>query len=213
MSDIVLNANAVGQIITYMAPGYLTYLGYRLRYPGPDRPAGQVLIIAVAISLPLVAIASQMHVAHKASDLLYMVILLGGAMLIGYSSALLRGRQWFKTAVAKLGYRMEPESSIYAQTLSQMSDQGVVQIELKDGRRITGCPRNGPQYKDDGINELYLVYPETIHDDGHSAPVPGGAGIVVPLTEIANIVLGEDPTGAPPAPEASPDDARVAALA
>ena len=58
MADgIVLDATAVGQLITYVAPGYLAYIGYRLRYPGSSRPSGEVLVISVAASLALVALA------------------------------------------------------------------------------------------------------------------------------------------------------------
>jgi hypothetical protein len=208
MDGIVINADTIGQILTYIAPGYLVYLGYRLRYPGPHRPGSEVFIIAIAGSLPLVALADQLRIAHEASDLRYVAILLGGALLLGYLTALLRGRRRVKGVLGFFGYRHEPESSIYAQTLSQMSDEGLIQVELQDGRRIIGAPRNGPQYKDDGINELYLVYPEVVGDDNTSTPIPGGPGIIVPLSEVANIVLGEDPTGAPP-PE---DDAPAAAL-
>ena len=109
------------------------------------------------------------------------------------------GRQRVKDFLGRLGYRMEPESSIFAQTLYHMSDVGTVLVEFKDGRRITGCPRNGPQYKDDGINELYIVYPEGLDDDGNPVSI-NGAGVIVPLTEVSNIVLSEDPTGAPEAP-------------
>jgi len=199
MADIVLNANAVGDVITYVAPGYLAYIGYRLRYPGADRPAGEVLIISVAISLLLVAVAHLLPIAHKPTDVSYVVILLAGSLMIGYLAAQARGRQRVKDFLGRLGYRMEPESSIFAQTLYHMSDVGTVLVEFKDGRRITGCPRNGPQYKDDGINELYIVYPEGLDDDGNPVSI-NGAGVIVPLTEVSNIVLSEDPTGAPEAP-------------
>ncbi len=35
MSDVVLNANDVAQVVTYVAPGFMARLGYRSRYPGP----------------------------------------------------------------------------------------------------------------------------------------------------------------------------------
>ena len=197
MAGIALDANAVGQVITYVAPGYLAYFGYRLRYPGPDRPAGEVLIISVVISLPLVALVSAvLPGAQKPTQLGYVAVLLAVGLIGGYVAALGRGRPRMKRFLAWLGYRMEPEGSIYSQTLAHMSDEGTVLLEFKDGRRVTGCPRNGPQHKDDGINELYLVYPQALGDDGQPVPI-NGAGLIVPLSEISNIVLGEDPTGAP----------------
>ena len=201
MADIALNANAVGQVITYVAPGYLAYLGYRLRYPGADRPAGEVLIISVAISLPLVAfVTAVLPGAQKPTQVGYVALLLGLAFILGFLAALARGHPEAKKALSKLGYRMEPEGSIYAQTLAHMSEEATVLIELKDGRRVSGCPRNGPQHKDDGINELYLVYPEVLGDDGVSKPIPSGAGVIVPLSEVASVVLSEEPIGAPPLP-------------
>jgi hypothetical protein len=90
---------------------------------------------------------------------------------------------------------MEPEGSIYAQTLRHLPDDAPVLVEFKDGRRITGCPRNGPQHKDDGISELYLVYPQARDDDGKLVDI-GGEGIIIPLSEVSNIILSADPTGA-----------------
>jgi hypothetical protein len=197
VAGIALDANAVGQVITYVAPGYLAYFGYRLRYPGPDRPAGEVLIISVVISLPLVALVSAvLPGSQKPTQLGYVALLLTVGLIGGYVAALARRRPRMKRFLAWLGYRMEPEGSIYSQTLAHMSDEATVLVEFKDGRRVTGCPRNGPQHKDDGINELYLVYPQALDDDGQPVPIKG-AGLIVPLSEVSNIVLGEDPTGAP----------------
>jgi hypothetical protein len=68
-----------------------------------------------------------------------------------------------------------------------------ITVELKDGRKVSGTPRNGPQSKDDGINELYLTHPCALAN-GQWHPV--GAGLIVPLAEVASIVLSEEPTGA-----------------
>ena len=76
-----------------------------------------------------------------------------------------------------------------------MSDSGTVLIELKDGRRYWGCPRSGPQSKDDGVNELYLVYPEAQGEEGNWTPM--GPAVIVPLSEVSSVTLSEEPTGAP----------------
>lgn len=198
MADVVLDANAVGQVVTYVAPGFLAQVGYRARYPGPDRPAGQVLIISVVLSLPLVAVVTAMLSGEqRATQVGYVMLLLGAALVLGYGASLLRGLPPTKRLLGTLGYRLEPEGTIYAQTLKHMSPEGAVVIELKDGRRVWGCPRNGPQSKDDGVNELYLVYPEALGDDGKWKTI-GAPGIIVPLSEVSHIVLSEEPTGAPP---------------
>jgi hypothetical protein len=195
VGEVVINASAVGQLVTFVAPGFLARVGYRARFPGPDRPAGEVLIIAVVISLPLVAlINAALPGAQKPSQLGYVSLLMAVAFIGGYLSAVLRGRQNVKSVMAKLGYRLEPPGSIYSHTLRELSDDAYVIVELKDGRRISGMPRNGPQHKDDGINELYLTYPEA--EGGADEWLPVGEGLIVPLGEVSSIALAEEPTGA-----------------
>lgn len=205
MASIVLDANAVGQVVTYVAPGALTLLGYRACYPRPDRPAGEALILSVVLSLPLVALVTALLPGdQKATQLGYVTLLLALGWLVGYVAAQLHGRRLVQKVLAKLGYRLQPEGSIYAQTLKHMSPGGEVLVELKDGRRILGCPRNGPQYKDDGINELYLVYPKAQGENGGWEPI--GAGFIVPLSEVCTITLSEEPTGAPVAATTPPTE-------
>lgn len=81
-------------------------------------------------------------------------------------------------------------------------------VELVAGR-VSGTPRNGPECKDDGFNELYLTHPEAL-DPASGEWVPADAGIIVPLTEVSTIVLSEDPTGAPAAPVRSAPELRLA---
>jgi Family of unknown function (DUF6338) len=205
VASVVLDADAVGQVVTYVAPGFLTFLGYRARYPAPSRPAGEVLLISVVASLPLVAgVAALLPGEQKATDFEYVALLLSVGWALGYFLAWLRGRRRVKALLERIGYRIQPEGTIYAQTLAEMSKEGTVVVELKDGRRIWGAPRNGPQSRDDGINELYLCYPKAEHHPGEWGSV--GAGVIVPLSEVSSITLDEDPTHAPPqlAEEPSP---------
>lgn len=198
MAAVVLDANAVGHVVTFVAPGYLAYFGYRARYPSSDRPAGEVLILSVVLSLPLVALAGALLPGRQQpTQIGYVALLLGLAVAGGYGAALLRGRSWVKSVLAFLGYHIQPEGTIYSQTLKHMSDDGTVTVELKNGTRLSGCPRSGPQCKDDGINELYLVYAQAQGDDGNWYPV-GGPAVIVPLYEVSHVVLSEEPTGAPP---------------
>ena len=198
MANVVINADAVGQIVTFVAPGFLAQLGYGARYPGPHRPAGETLIIAVVISLPLVALANAvLPGTQRATQVGYVLLLLGFALVLGYVASVVRGRPRSGAALARMGYRLQPEGTIYAQTLKHMTDTGTVLVELKDGRRVWGCPRSGPQSKDDGVNELYLVYPESPDENGEWHPV--GPAAIIPLAEVNHIVLSEEPTGAPAA--------------
>jgi Family of unknown function (DUF6338) len=197
VSDIVLNANAVGDVVTYVAPGFLAYTGFHLRYPRPESSSGHVLVLSVVLSLPLVAAAhAALGGAHKPTNLGYVLALLVCSALIGYLVALLRGWGRVQDLLGLLGYKLLPDGSTYSQTLARMSRDGLVQIELKDGRRILGLPRIGPQHQEDGINELYLVKPEVPNSQGDWEAIPGVAGMLVPLSEVSNITLNEDPTGA-----------------
>lgn len=198
IASVVLDGDAVGQVVTYVAPGFVALLGYRARYPRPDRPASETLIISVAASLPLVALVGALLPGQQqATQLGYVALLLATGFLAGYCAAALRGTQWAKQFLATaFDFRLEPNGSIYSQTLAHMSAQATVLIELKDGRQVSGCPRNGPQSEGDGINELYLLYPEVPDlEDATSTPIPGTEGIIVPISEISYIALSEDPTG------------------
>ena len=188
----VLDVAAVANVVTFIAPGFVALLGYRLRFPGPDRPAGEVLIISAVASLPLVAgISALVPGEQRPTQLGYVSLLLGMSLLLGYVAALVRDSSQVRSLLATAGYRSAPEGSIYAQTLLRMSDEGAVVIELKDGRRVWGCPARGPEHKDDGIAELYLTYPQALGEDGVWCPV--GPGLIVPLAEVGSIALSEEP--------------------
>jgi hypothetical protein len=203
VADVALTANEVAQVVTYVAPGFFARLGYRARFPSTDRPAGEVLIISAVLSLPLVALASWLPGAQKPTQLGYVLVLLLGSAVLGYLAAWLRGSRLGKRLLAWLfDYRIQPEGSIYAQTLKKLPPTSPVTVELKDGRRVSGTPRLGPENKDDGINELYLTHPTALQDG--TTWVAVGAGIIVRLDEVANIVLADDATGAPPAESREP---------
>jgi len=204
VADVVLDADAVAHVVTFVAPGYLAYFGYRARYPSPDRPARESLVLSVVLSLPLVALAGALLPGRQQpTQFGYVVLLIALALAGGYGAALLRGGARTKRVLAFFGYRLQPEGTIYAQTLNHMSEEGPVTVELKNGTRFSGCPRNGPQSKEDGINELYLVYAQA-QDDGGQWQSIGGPAVIVPLSEISHIVLSEEPTGAPAEESAAP---------
>lgn len=132
--------------------------------------------------------------AQRPTQLGYVLLLIGLSFVVGYAVALLRGRPVVRKLLAKVDYHLDPEGSIYAQTLKHMSPSGTVLIELKDGRRIWGCPRGGPQTKEDDVEEIYLVFPEAEDDAGEWQAA--GAGLIVPLSEVSYVALSEEPTGA-----------------
>ena len=197
MADFVLDANAVSEVVTYVAPGFLARMGYRTRFPGPDRPAGEVLILAVVASFPLVAfVTAVLPGTQRPTAFGYVVSLCVVSFAFGYLAALLRRWARVKSVLAKLGYRLEPEQTIWAQTLAEMSPSAEVVVDMKDGRQFRGCPRSGPQHAGDGISELYLVFPEARNDEGGWSSFD--SAIIVPLSEITLVTLSEDPTGAQP---------------
>jgi hypothetical protein len=60
------------------------------------------------------------------------------------------------TVLRWFGYDINPESSIYPQTLRKDRRQEMVEVEMKSSWRVRGIPSNGPVGKDDGINEMYI---------------------------------------------------------
>jgi hypothetical protein len=112
-ADIVLDATEVGQVLAYVVPGFLAQLGYRARYPAPERSAGQVLVVSVVLSFPLVALADPgISGAHKPTEAGYVLALTAGSFIIGYLVALLRGMRSIRTVLSWLGYRIAPEGEV-----------------------------------------------------------------------------------------------------
>jgi len=141
VADVALTADQVGQVVTYVAPGFVALLGYRARFPRPDRPPGEVLIVSAVLSLPLVAIASLLPGNQRPTQLGYVALLVLGSGALGYLVAWLRGTEWARSGLARvLDYRQEPEGSIYAQTLKKLPPDSPVTVEFKDGRLVSGTP-------------------------------------------------------------------------
>jgi Family of unknown function (DUF6338) len=195
--DLTLDAINVALLVAYVAPGFLATLGYRARYPAPERSAGYVLILSVVLSLPLVALANALVAGpNKPTRTDYALPLTVGSFVLGYVVALIRGLGGTKWLLARLGYDLQPENSIYLQTLAKIGGKERVQVEMKNGRHIRGIPGAGPAAQDDGINELYLTHPEGPLGDGSWQSLGGAA--IVKLDEASVIVLAVDPTNKPP---------------
>lgn len=188
-----MDANAVGEVVTYVAPGFLAIAGYRTRYPRPPRPPGEVVIVSVVLSLPLVTVVQAILAGRQdPTQIGYIALLLATAAGAGYLAAHFRGTPRGKKALATLGYRLQPEGTMYSQLFGRMAEDATVVVELLDGRRVWGCPRSGPESPDDGINELYFTYPK-VPDSAGNWNTAGG-GIVVPIAQINTITFTDDPT-------------------
>lgn len=157
-----ITAEEVGQVLTYIAPGYFARSAYKARFPTPDPPHFDVLLTSIATSLPLVAsahaLAGLLHVTGSPTHLKYIALLLGLSMLAGYCFAALREPQWARRWLATVGITSQPEALLTTQVLKPLSDRFVT-VNFKDGRMLSGVPKAGPVLPDDGIKELYLTYP------------------------------------------------------
>lgn len=193
-ADIVVNAAAVGQVVTYVASGFLARAGYRWRFPGRDKPPGEVLLVSVVLSLPLVALFGIWPGEQLASQAEYVASLLLTSLALGYGAARLRDCSRVRGLLERGGHYGQPEESLWAQTLGCLSEDALVTVELKNGKRVAGVPRQMPLTKDDVVQELYLIAPQARGSDG--GWVAMGAGLVIPLTEVLHVSLSEEPTGA-----------------
>jgi len=195
MPDLVLTADGVGRIVTFVAPGFIARVGYRARFPSRDRSAAEVLILSVVTSLPFVAFANLVAGEGSPTRIGYVTVLLVPAFLVGYLAALVRGANRTRNLLSKIKLSNQPEGSIYAQTLLRLSDEVPVTVEFKDGRKLSGTPRIGPGLAEDGVHELYLTHPAWLVDGRWVAgPEAVGEGVIVNLGEVHNIALARDPT-------------------
>jgi Family of unknown function (DUF6338) len=197
MAD-ALTAEEVGRILTFVAPGFFAWAAFRAVFPQRDRGQLEMLVIAVATSLPLVAVAN--FIADECdiertdpTKLGYVALLIGVSLLAGYAFAIFRGWGWIREKLSWVGLRYQPESSIYAQTLLRLAPDARATVTFKDGRELTGVPRIGPGRSDTGVRELYLTYPQW-YDHRRAEWVDGAAGVIANLDEVHHITLEDDPT-------------------
>lgn len=178
----------IAWLISYIAPGFLARFGYRLSAPGADRPVGEVLLLAVVMSLPLVAVADAIAPDDvRPPDLGYVAPLLLASLAIGYGAALLRGGEWMSARLARwFRYEVAPPVSSYSLMLTDLPSRGVVTIALKDGRSVTGRPAGVPHREDDPIQEICLSHPREWHGD-ELVPLLNTGRLIIPLSEISHV--------------------------
>lgn len=194
-----LTAEQVGQVMTYIAPGYFARGAYTARFPCPDQPHFNILITSVATSLPLVAatrgLAELLSIPARPTNVGYVALLLGLSMLVGYCFAAAREPQWVRKRLAAIGIASQPEALLTTQVLKPLSDRFVT-VNFKDGRKLSGVPKAGPVLPDDGINEFYLTYPawwDEAQDDFIETD-ESEAAVLVWIENIHNITVSEDRT-------------------
>jgi hypothetical protein len=195
----VLTAEQVGQVLTYIAPGYFARSAYTARFPSPDQPHFNVLVTSIATSLPLVAsaqgLATSLDVPTRPTRLGYVALLLALSMVVGYCVAWLRERRWVRRRLADLGITSQPEALLTTQVLKPLSDRFVT-INFKDGRKLSGVPKAGPVLPEDGIKEFYLTYPAWWDDEQNDfvEAAEGEAAVLVWIDNVHNITVSEDRT-------------------
>jgi len=194
--DFPITANEVGTLITYVAPGFLLQLGYREKFPAPERSAGWVLIVSLVLSLPLVAIAvgitDWLGGSHRPLAVGYAVSLTLGAFLLGYLVAVIRETRWMRKILAFFDYWAQPESSIYAQTLLKIGGAAEIEVHTLDGKHLRGVPTIAPLAKDDGIEELHLSR-LSVEKEGEFVQDENWKSALVPLSQLTFMALVVDP--------------------
>lgn len=195
MSD-VLSASDVGNVIAYIAPGSFALWTYRARLPSRDRPAGELLVASTVLSLPFVALAHKLvgEADREPTSLKYVIALLGPAVLVGFFAAVVRSSDGFRNGLGGLGFEQQPEASMWLRTLQYLPEDAWITVNFKDGGALAGVPRSYPGLPEDGVSELFLLYPEWRQPDGEFVAA-GGEGVIVRLDEVQTITLEHDPTG------------------
>jgi hypothetical protein len=193
-------AQQVGQVVAFVAPGFFARLSYNARFPSKSPEEFTLIVTAVVVSLPLVAITNALCKPLGISiqnvlTLPYVSLLIGLSVVAGYLAATIRAARGVRLLLSRFGLAYQPEGSVYAQTMLALRPSATVTVELLDGRRLSGTPRIGPGSTEDSVDELYITHPawwdataRTWTDEG------AGGGVIVPLGQVRCVTLDHDPT-------------------
>jgi hypothetical protein len=190
----------VGHILTYVAPGFFARSAYATRFPQRARDSFDLLIVMVATSLPLVALANaiarQLSISRNPTRLSYVLLLLGTAVAVGYAFALLRGSRRVRAALKKIGYREEPESMLMARTLLCLPrTDSLATFALSDGRVVSGAPQYGTSDPDAPQREVFLAFPAWYNEaSGNWDARAKHGGVLLNLDNVLTIQVDDDPT-------------------
>ena len=189
-----------GSVLLFVAPGFFARLSYQARFPQRESGDLYALVVSVAASVPIVALghfcAEKASISTNPTNIGYVVILLGIAVLAGYFIGLLRDWSRTRHLLGDLGLPYEPEATMMERTVFRMPDDGLVTVVFKDGRTAYGSPTFGTGYVEDGeARELYLAWPRWWDEESGdwSEDVEHLAGVVVNLDEVAAVELSKSP--------------------
>jgi hypothetical protein len=196
MAELALKAAEVANVVQFVAPGFFARVAYGARFPQPEASTLTTLVWSIAASLPLVAVgnsaASRLGVTVNPTEAGYVLLLLGLASLAGYATAGIRAIPRVRFVLGRVGLHHQPDGSVYAMTMLAAPSALVVVIEMTDGRLVSGTPRFGPSFAEDGINELVLTHPEWKSGDSWS-PDGAGAAVLLPLSQVKTVTFSSDP--------------------
>lgn len=171
-------------------------MAYGARFPQPEASTLTTLVWSIAASLPLVAVgnfvADRLGITVNPTEAGYVLLLLGLASLVGYATAGIRAIAWVRFALGRIGLHHQPDGSVYAMTMLGAPSALVVVIETSDGRLVSGTPRFGPSFAEDGVDELVLTHPEWKSGDEWSAE-GAGAAVLLPLSQVKTVTFSVDP--------------------
>jgi len=197
MSD-VLTATEVANVLTFVAPGFFALAAYQYEFPRRPRERFEALVVAVATSVPLVAltelIRGWLDVERDPLGAGYVGLLLGVSLLAGYVAAQLRGRKTARRLLRKLGVRREPEDSPFLRAVRGLSDPDAqVTVTFKDGSILAGTPSFWTS-DPDRPRELFLTYSRWFDPDaGTWTDRRDQGGVLVGLDEVWSIEFDATP--------------------
>jgi hypothetical protein len=215
----------VANLLSYVAPGVVARASYGLVYPQSETGQLRGLVVAVASSLPLVAVLRPLAEALGADParpygLGYVAVLLGGSLVAGYIWALLRGARITSAALGRLTHptlraerSIEPQGSVLHRVVDTLPDKPNptwVTVGLMDGRRLRGTARlwSAPL---DTRQQLFLQwYKWRNKDDTGWERQNTNGGVVVDLAQMTFVEVHEDPVGLETEQDADGNAATVA---
>lgn len=144
MAAPAVTAEEVGQILTYLAPGFFAHAAYRYRFPRRRRADFDAIVLSVVLSVGLVALgnaaADRLGVDRDVGELAYVAVLLGISVVLGYSSAILRSTRLVRAGLARVGLRQAPEHAVSELVFGRLAEDALIYVNFKDGRAVAGNP-------------------------------------------------------------------------
>lgn len=174
------SAADVANILIFVVPGFFARLGYTARFPQRPSEPGHQLIVSIALSVPLVALARELAdlvgISTTSTSAAFAIELVVIGLVAGYLAASLRAWKRVRELMRSLGMPFPPEATIYEQTLLQLPEDGQVTITLKGDRVVTGYPAIGPTYEEPGTaREIYLSHRRSLTKEAASGLTLGPA--------------------------------------